>query len=258
MLKKILPIIPLLAYVALFWWWASLGYPAETQICNPPGSAENCESHNVLFAFAVAAIDKLNFYSALITALATGAIGYFTLTLKRSTDKLWDAGERQLRHLENTAERQLRAYIHTLGKDFLVQGDEHARFVNRFSVVNAGQTPAYKLKIDSVVKILPRPLPDNFAFDFIPEGKNRSMMMVGPGRSVGHDSLADAILSDEEMISIMRSDSGVRLYSFGTIRYEDCFGHPRFTNFCYFLEWEVTTEGYSFSVHPTEQHNDAN
>jgi hypothetical protein len=96
MLKKILPVIPVASYVLLFWWWASLGYPTETQICNPPGSTENCESHNVLFAFAIAALDKFNFYSALITALATGAIGYFTFTLKRSTDRLWEAGERQL------------------------------------------------------------------------------------------------------------------------------------------------------------------
>jgi hypothetical protein len=158
-----------------------------------------------------------------------------------------------------TAERQLRAYVQIVGKDFLVQGDSgNERFVNQLSVVNTGQTPAYQLKIDSVVKILPRSLPEDFTFAFIPEGLNRSMMMVGSGRSVGHDSLADTILSEAEMISIMRADSGVRLYSFGTVKYEDCFGKPRFTNFCYFLEWVITTDGYSFSVHPTEQHNDAN
>ena len=33
------------------------------------------------------------------------------------------------------------------------------------------------------------------------------MMMVGSGRSVGHDSLADAILSDDQLILIMRADS---------------------------------------------------
>ena len=33
-----------------------------------------------------------------------------------------------------TAERQLRAYVHIVGKDFLIQGDEHERSVNQFSV----------------------------------------------------------------------------------------------------------------------------
>ena len=42
-------------------------------------------------------------YSAAFTALATVAIAAFTLTLKWSTDKLWSAGERQLRHAETQA-----------------------------------------------------------------------------------------------------------------------------------------------------------
>jgi hypothetical protein len=183
--------------------------------------------------------------------LGEGLLVFVTVWLVLVTKALVDGSK-------ETAERQLRAYVHTIGKDFVVQGADGDRFVNRFSVVNAGQTPAYKLQIDSVVKVLPRPLTENFEFAFIPEGLNRSVMMVGPGRSVGHDSLADAILSPAEMIRIMSADSGVRLYSYGTIRYEDCFGHPRFTDFCYFLEWEVTAQGYTFSVHPTEQHNDAN
>jgi len=179
-------------------------------------------------------------------------------TAAGAAERAATATENAVELSRQTAERQLRAYVHIVGKDFLIQGDEHERFVNQFSVVNSGQTPAYKLKIDSVVQVLPRPLPENFAFAFIPEGKNRSMMMVGSGRSVGHDSLADAILSDDQLILIMRADSGVRLYSYGTVRYEDCFGHPRFTNFCYFLQWEITGQGFTLSVHPTEQHNDAN
>jgi hypothetical protein len=63
--------------------------------------AQRIENHNVLFALTVATLDKLNFYSALITALATGAIGYFTLTLKQSTDRLWDAAKEQARITEN-------------------------------------------------------------------------------------------------------------------------------------------------------------
>lgn len=96
-------ILALVVYVILFWWWASAGYPTEAKICNPPASTNNCESHNILFALAVVALDKLNFYGVLITAIATGVIGYFTYTLKQSTDKLWRASEDQLDHAKNEA-----------------------------------------------------------------------------------------------------------------------------------------------------------
>ena len=79
-----------------------------------------------------------------VIAFGTILIAIFTYVLYRSTDKLWEAGERQLKHLESTAERQLRAYVYVVGKDFLVQGEEHERFINQIRILNSGQTPAYK------------------------------------------------------------------------------------------------------------------
>jgi hypothetical protein len=193
-----------------------------------------------------------------VIAFGTVLIAIFTYVLYRSTDKLWEAGERQLKHLERTAERQLRAYVYIVGKDFLIQGQEHERFVNQIRILNSGQTPAYKLRIQSVTRTLPYPLPAEFDFDATPKGRYPSVMMVGPGRELGHDSLADIILSPIEMANIMREDSDIRLYSYGTIQYDDCFDQPRFTNFCFFLGWNITTEGYTLFVHATEQHNDAN
>jgi hypothetical protein len=81
-------------------------------------------------------------------------------------------------------------------------------------------------------------------------------MMLGPRRRVSHDSFADTILPPDEMGQIIATDSGVRLYSYGTVSYET-FEKGRHTNFCYFLEWEMTDKGLVFNVHPSEQHNDA-
>lgn len=50
----------------------------------------------------------LNAYNGVITALATIAIALFTLFLKRSTDRLWDAGERQIDLLRESGEAQSR------------------------------------------------------------------------------------------------------------------------------------------------------
>jgi hypothetical protein len=72
---------------------------------------EDCTTYS-LFPFLLIQVFKtLNDYGVAITALATIAIGIFTFTLKMSTDRLWEAGEKQRRLYEDTAERQLRAYV---------------------------------------------------------------------------------------------------------------------------------------------------
>ncbi|MHC2839797.1 hypothetical protein [Bradyrhizobium diazoefficiens] len=48
----------------------------------------------------------LDLVSAFITAIATAFIARYTLTLKRSTDKLWDAGEKQFALARETSDRQ--------------------------------------------------------------------------------------------------------------------------------------------------------
>jgi hypothetical protein len=183
-------------------------------------------------------------------------IALFTIILGIATWLLWRATEDLVKGAETTAEMQLRAYVHIIGKDFLIQDFDNERFTHRFSILNVGQTPAYELQIETVTKPLSHPLPTNFDFSAVPRGNNPSVMMVGPRRRVGHDSLADTILTPAEMADIISADSDIRLYSYGTISYRT-FGKRRYTNFCYFLEWEATAESLVFNVHPSEQHNDA-
>jgi hypothetical protein len=56
---------------------------------------------NLLFGLAGCSVR--NSWSVLITAFATIAMGYFTFTLKESTDKLWIAGEKQFTHVKKQA-----------------------------------------------------------------------------------------------------------------------------------------------------------
>jgi hypothetical protein len=74
----------------------SSDFAAHYEICEPAHSgAKECASHNVI-SFALfkigAALDALN---GAITAIATAFIAWFTLSLRQSTDRLWDAGEKQ-------------------------------------------------------------------------------------------------------------------------------------------------------------------
>ncbi|MFC7695405.1 hypothetical protein ACFQX9_01520 [Bradyrhizobium sp. GCM10028915] len=85
-------------------------YPLPGQICEPAGEAKvaNCTSYQLLpfIVFEVAQfLDKMG---GAITAVATIAIAIFTFTLKRATDKLWEAGERQLHLLGETSAAQSR------------------------------------------------------------------------------------------------------------------------------------------------------
>ena len=97
------------------WFWILVGaalligflalIPFNGEVCEKADNAghKECASHGlpIYIAFKVQAF--LDFIGVAITALATIAIAWFTLTLKRSTDKLWDAGERQLKLATKTS-----------------------------------------------------------------------------------------------------------------------------------------------------------
>jgi len=94
-----------LVAVAAIWirWWGSWNFPLEHQICGDTNAPNDCDSYNVILFSAWRLAKALDHWTALIAAIATVAIGLFTYTLKRSTDKLWEAGERQLEHAKDEA-----------------------------------------------------------------------------------------------------------------------------------------------------------
>src|ERR1700730_12364994 len=87
---------------------AFLILPPYGEYCEQ-GYANNkyCAAYKV----AVSIGSVLETYSGAITAIATAFIGWVPLTLKQATDKLWTASEEQRELSEDTAKRQLRAYL---------------------------------------------------------------------------------------------------------------------------------------------------
>ena len=84
--------------------------PAHGEICKESTKTgeEACTTYR-LVPFIVIEVGKvLDALGIAITALATIAIAWFTWSLRRSTDKLWDAGERQLKLLAETSVTQSR------------------------------------------------------------------------------------------------------------------------------------------------------
>jgi hypothetical protein len=70
------------------------------------GQNQECPTFHVFFIKLVAPIFEKLGDPAWATVIATVAIAWFTFILKRSTDKLWDAGERQLQLAKETSNRQ--------------------------------------------------------------------------------------------------------------------------------------------------------
>jgi acetolactate synthase regulatory subunit len=110
--------------------------PAHYEICKEGAKIgeEACTSYN-LVPFLIIQISKvLDALSVAITALATIAIAWFTLSLRRSTDKLWDAGERQLALLADTSAAQSRDMEASI---FAAQKAADAAHLNAESVINS-------------------------------------------------------------------------------------------------------------------------
>ena len=78
------------------------------QICeyDQATRSEYCTTYRFLPFLLIQLGKTLNDYGVAITALATVAIGAFTLTLKLSTDKLWKAAKDQITAAENAAKIQ--------------------------------------------------------------------------------------------------------------------------------------------------------
>jgi hypothetical protein len=94
-----------LILVFIFSW--NSGFYGDICEYNNATYQKDCTSYEFAPFISIKAFKALNDYGAAITALAAVAIGVFTLTLKLSTDRLWEAGEKQRKLYETTAERQL-------------------------------------------------------------------------------------------------------------------------------------------------------
>lgn len=222
----------------LFLELSSLGRTSEISPCiiisqeqqpnNETGYQACAPVHEAVFRF-------LNFFWQNAThdnilAFGTVMIACFTLTLWWSTSRLWKAGEIH-------SERELRAYVIVKIDDIESQDSPSERTALVLKIINTGKTPAHKLKCISATRLIAHPIDRDFDFS-VPNIPDQIAIVLGPGDNTTHDSLADRPLTDSEMGDAMAPIGTSRIYTYGTVFYEDGFGRSRFTNFCYYLEFE--------------------
>ena len=178
-------------------------------------------------------------HNGAIAALAALFVAAFTFTLWRSTNSLWNAGERQLAHLEITAQRQLRAYVLV---DQIETGPATEPFplAGRYQIdlKNFGQTPAHDVATHHTVHFGD---PDETRVNFTLEpvvGDLPSRGVLGPGGTVRLRT-PDMDMTREEKARV--TSGSLRLYIFGEVRYRDAFGCQHVSTFRY--KRDMNSEG---------------
>jgi hypothetical protein len=144
-----------------------------------------------------------------ILGLVTGILGLATWKLWRSTDRL-------VKGAEDTASRQLRAYV--LAKNCKVTR-ENGKSKLRVKVQNYGQTPAHELKIWLGYRLRTYPPTDEFWSR--KQTIKQSVYSLGPDDFT--ESFTDGSDIDEKIDADLKSGVAV-IYGVGSISYVDIFG----------------------------------
>lgn len=240
---------------------SGLPSPVERAIANPrPTTGVDHEKRDLaaqeasaLWAFYVAVA---SFASVLITAVGTAFL-YKQIVLTREavedTGKATLAMQRQNDIAEDTAKRQLRAYVSS-EEEMIVGFYPQGPAIMRTKVFNRGQTPAYDLKIWSVVTGAENPHtvkirhPGNeFA---------QSSAVLGPGQWVIHENDCQNPLSRESYYIV--AGGGLSLIFAGIISYRDAFGRRRYTTFKHFFTGDGNVRGRDFDLTGCERGNNSN
>ena len=231
-------------------------YPIYADVCAKDAhtAAQDCARYHILAYVIMRVGESSHDYHGILTAIATAFIAWFTWTLRRSTDKLWDAGEKQRELSEKTAERQLRAYVFVEGdsKDNLPVVDAVNGIIKfPLKAINRGQTPAYKVTRWSNVEVLPYPL--TVDLEGIPAGAVWFALDLGPNTPVGMEASRRQPWSQDQIDGVLAGT--MRIYVYGEVRYLDIFKNEQNTKFRFMAR--VLRDGSIPGLEACEEGNDA-
>jgi hypothetical protein len=171
-----------------------------------------------------------------------------------STLGLWLATRKLVHGAEKTAERQLRAYITVKRCKTRLErrpsGGWGLAWVPQ--IINAGQTPAYDVRVCTMSDIRPDPLPPGTDLLKELEPGTGSRHTLGTGQSVW--PLVYREMSDSELTDLKSRAKGTAFYLWGTAVCRDIFRMERTTEFCYVADWDI--EGNPIA-RCAPQHNEA-
>lgn len=162
-----------------------------------------------------------------VVAGFTIVLAISTIGLWLATIKLWRAGETQRNLAEDTAERQLRAYV-SVEAGGNGRQRKGARFEFKPTIINNGLTPAEDVQILSKVGLVPPIIPSNFDYGLLP-APNPSVTTIGPRQGRVHNLVYYRTITISERRKIVKGELAFHVY--GTVSYTDVFKRRRLTNF---------------------------
>ena len=241
--------------------WALGWIPTYVEYCeqNPHTYYKECATYNIAL-ITVWQIGKfLDAIAAPLTGLATVAIGYFTYTLKTSTDRLWDAGEKARILSEDTAERQLRAYVFLDTINLPERIDPLTKKMTRYIQVawkNTGgtRTRHFTSRVSHKFwELNQQPLE---TFDFSDESDAATFYgLIGPAQSVNPPPIQ---ISNYCLVAA--SDEEQAFLIWGWAEYQDVFRptiHRTEFAFRVLVEGNPLSRAYLIRFEPTQRHNAA-
>jgi hypothetical protein len=188
-----------------------------------------------------------------LLVLVTGVLATFTYKLWKSTNKLVEGAE-------DTAKRQLRAYVSVTPTKL----NGPANISHYFSMINHGQTPARDVMETGLMDVFPYPLPPNFPFPALP-GPRHGRLVLHPDQT-NYSGLAGAARTFTQQEIAHIGTGQYRLYIYGLITYTDVFEKPHITKFCHSIPRTLELiEFFNGTIPPgtplltesADQHNEA-
>jgi hypothetical protein len=218
---------------------------AYGEICEYTQTGQKeCTTHHIILVVLWKIIKILNDAGVAVTALATIAIAGFTFTLKRSTDRLWNAGEGQLllARDEFLSTHRPRLRVRSVSK---VGGSPTNPITVKLTVVNAGDSTAQLIGSSVLIDFFSGWPPLDF------EGES----VATPRRFLPGASDTYLATSARKGL-IIRSELNKRqeLFVYGYFVYRDDLGTSRTTAFC--RRWDAAGNRFCRIDDPDYEYED--
>ena len=156
----------------------------------------------------------------------TAILAVATVLLVIATGFLWWSTKSLVKGAEETAERQLRAYVFVAESEIRNVGTNLIQAA--VTIRNTGQTPAYDVTMSTKARAFN--VPGEVVFEPTPISPDSSRFVFGPGAIGRRDIQLHTILGEPNAITALHDGLGV-LFVYGEILYNDAFNRRQRTRF---------------------------
>lgn len=155
------------------------------------------------------------------------ASGHESATALAIAQRNADAAARQVEVAQETAKRQLRAYISVVSISQMKPPTVGEAFSSKVKFVNHGRTPAHNVVVQAVV-IAQRLPHSGDGFTFI---NDPTLAASTQGPTVDFNAIVKANEPLGEELHALLTNGGAAVFCIGLIRYQDAFGETHVTGF---------------------------